>query len=89
MSQNLDVVSYDNYPVWGGLEEPISPGHIAMTHDYMRGLKKQNFWILEELMGAQGHTDIGYLPRPNQAKLWAYQAMAKGCESLLFSDGEQ
>lgn len=84
MSLNLDVVSYDNYPVWGGLDAPVSPAHIAMNHDYIRGLKKQNYWILEELMGAQGHTDIGYLPRPNQAQLWAYQAMAKGCEALLF-----
>lgn len=84
MSEALDVVSYDNYPVWGGLEEPISPGNIAMTHDYMRGLKQKNFWILEELMGAQGHTEIGYLPRPNQGKLWAYQSMAKGCNAMLF-----
>lgn len=84
MSEALDVVSYDNYPVWGGLEEPISPANIAMTHDYIRGLKQKNFWILEELMGAQGHTEIGYLPRPNQGKLWAYQSMAKGCNALLF-----
>jgi len=84
LSEALDVVAYDNYPVWGGLEAPISPGHIAMTHDYMRGLKEENYWILEELMGAQGHTEIGYLPRPNQGKLWAYQSMAKGCTSLLF-----
>jgi len=80
----LDFVSYDNYPVWGGLSEPISPAHIAMNHDYIRGLKEKNFWIVEELMGAQGHDVIGYLPRPGQAKLWAYQAMAHGCESMLF-----
>jgi len=84
LSEALDVVSYDNYPVWGGLEAPIRPANIAMTHDYMRGLKGQNFWILEELMGAQGHREIGYLPRPNQGKLWAYQSMAKGCISMLF-----
>ena len=84
LADNLDVVSYDNYPVWGGLETPLSPSHIAMTHDYIRGLKQKNFWIVEELMGAQGHTVIGYLPRPNQAKLWSYQAMARGCESLLY-----
>ena len=84
LADNLDIVSYDNYPVWGGLEAPLSPSHIAMTHDYIRGLKQKNFWIVEELMGAQGHTVIGYLPRPNQAKLWSYQAMARGCESLLY-----
>ncbi|ERJ13100.1 beta-galactosidase [Haloplasma contractile] len=84
MSRQLDYVSYDNYPVWGGLKEPITPAHIAMTHDYIRGLKQDNYWIVEELMGAQGHDVIGYLPRPNQAKMWSYQAMAHGCNNLLY-----
>ena len=84
LAENLDVVAYDNYPVWGGLEKPLEPAHIAMTLDYIRGLKQANFWIVEELMGAQGHTVIGYLPRPNQAKLWAQQAMARGCEAMLY-----
>jgi beta-galactosidase len=84
MAAELDFAAYDNYPVWGGLMEPMSPAHIAMTHDYIRGLKKKNYWIVEELMGAQGHNVIGYLPRPEQAKLWAYQAIAHGCENILF-----
>lgn len=84
MAAELDFASYDNYPVWGGLKEPLAPGHIAMTHDYIRGLKKANYWIVEEIMGAQGHDVIGYLPRPDQAKMWAYQAMAHGCENMLF-----
>lgn len=35
-------------------------------------------------MGAQGHDVTGYLPRPGQAKLWSWQSMAHGCESLLY-----
>ncbi|MCX7951695.1 MAG: beta-galactosidase [Clostridiales bacterium] len=84
MGKMMDVASYDNYPVWGGLKEPITPANIAMDLDFIRGLKRQNFWIVEELMGAQGHTIIGYLPRPNQAKMWAYQAVAHGAQSILF-----
>lgn len=84
LSKELNVVSYDNYPVWGGLKKPIKDYHIAMTLDYIRGLKQENFWIVEQIMGAQGHDYIGYLPRPNQGKMWAYQAMAHGCESMLF-----
>jgi beta-galactosidase len=84
MAEELDFASYDNYPVWGGLKEPLTPAHIAMTHDYVRGLKNKNYWILEQLMGAQGHTVIGYLPRPNQAKMWSYQAMAHGCSNILY-----
>lgn len=84
LSEWLDVVSFDNYPVWGGLEEPISPSRSAMALDYIRGLKKQNFWVLEQLIGAQGHQEIGYIPRPRQAVMWAFQAMARGCDGLLF-----
>ncbi|WP_173916382.1 beta-galactosidase [Halobacillus sp. Marseille-Q1614] len=80
----MDFVSYDNYPVWGGLEEPIPPAEIAMTLDFNRGLLDKNFWIVEELMGAQGHDVIGYLPRPNQAKMWSYQAFAHGCTDMLY-----
>ncbi|WP_163528587.1 beta-galactosidase [Halobacillus ihumii] len=80
----MDFVSYDNYPVWGGLEEPIPPAEIAMTLDFNRGLLDQNFWIVEGLMGAQGHDVIGYLPRPNQAKMWSYQAFAHGCQHMLY-----
>ncbi|MFC4777853.1 beta-galactosidase [Paenibacillus sp. GCM10023252] len=80
----FDFVSYDNYPVWGGLVEPIAPAAIAMSHDFNRGLKDRNFWIVEELMGAQGHNIIGYLPRPNQAKMWSFQAFAHGCTDMLY-----
>ncbi|WP_088104410.1 beta-galactosidase [Halalkalibacter urbisdiaboli] len=82
--KGMDFVSYDNYPVWGGLTEPIPPAEIAMTHDFNRGLLDKNFWIVEELMGAQGHDIIGYLPRPNQAKMWSYQAFAHGCTDMLY-----
>lgn len=84
LSRLLDVVSFDNYPVWGGLMTPMTPAEIALGHDYMRGLKKQNFWVMEQLIGAQGHNDIGYLPRAGQSTLWASQAMARGCEALFY-----
>ncbi|ONI45599.1 beta-galactosidase [Candidatus Epulonipiscioides gigas] len=84
VAKHIDVVAYNNYPVWGGQIEPIPAHEIACGLDYMRGLKKQNFWITEAIMGAQGHDVIGYLPRPNQAKMWSYQAMARGCSSLMY-----
>lgn len=80
----LDVAAYNNYPVWGGQKEPLPPHEIAFALDHIRGLKRKNFWITEAIMGAQGHDVTGYLPRPNQAKLWSWQGMAHGCESLLY-----
>ena len=35
-------------------------------------------------MGAQGHDVTGFLPRPNQAKMWSYQGMARGCCSMMY-----
>ena len=84
MSRELDVAAYNNYPVWGGQREPLPPNEIAFGLDYIRGLKQRNFWVTEAIMGAQGHDITGFSPRPNQAKMWAYQAVARGCESLFF-----
>ncbi len=84
VSKNLTLAAYNNYPVWGGQREPLKPNEIAFGLDYIRGLKQKNFWITEAIMGAQGHDVTGFAPRPNQAKLWAYQGMARGCESLFF-----
>ncbi|MCI9331238.1 MAG: beta-galactosidase [Oscillibacter sp.] len=80
----LDVAAYNNYPVWGGQKAPLPPHEIAFGLDYIRGLKGKNFWITEAIMGAQGHDITGYLPRPGQAKLWSWQSLAHGCESLLY-----
>ena len=80
----LDIAAYNNYPVWGGQKEPLPPHEIAFGLDHIRGLKQQNFWITEAIMGAQGHDVTGYLPRPNQARLWSWQSMAHGCEALLY-----
>lgn len=84
ISALLDKAAYNNYPVWGGQKEPLPPEEIAFGLDYIRGLKGENFLITEAIMGAQGHDITGCLPRPGQAKLWSWQAMAHGCDGLLY-----
>lgn len=84
ISALLDKAAYNNYPVWGGQKEPLPPEEIAFGLDYIRGLKGENFLITEAIMGAQGHNITGCLPRPGQAKLWSWQAMAHGCDGLLY-----
>ncbi|MGD6816466.1 beta-galactosidase [Metabacillus sp. 113a] len=85
MAEDLDYVAYDNYPVWGGLAEPISPAAIAHQHDLCRGTKNgKGYWVMEELSGAQGWSKIGYLPRPGHIKLWTYQAISRGAEAIVY-----
>ncbi|MDN5297841.1 MAG: beta-galactosidase [Clostridiales bacterium] len=83
-SEVFDMIGYDHYPVWGGLKAPISPAHITMALSYMRGLKHRPFWVVEAIMGAQGHDYIGYMPRENQALMWSLHALAHGSEALLY-----
>lgn len=85
IAKDLDFISFDNYPVWGGLADPISPAAIARQHDLCRGTKNgKGFWVMEELSGAQGWSQIGYLPRPGHLKLWTYQAMSRGAEAIVY-----
>ena len=83
VSKCLDDVAYNNYPVWGGTTEPMTPAEVAFTLDTARGFKNSKFWITEEIMGAQGHDIIGCAVKPNQGSTWAIQAMAHGCKSFL------
>ena len=84
IAKHIDVVSYNNYPVWGGQVAPLSDSDLSFTVDFARGFKQEKFWITEAIMGAQGHNDIGYAPRPNEAKKWALDSLNHGVESLIF-----
>lgn len=84
VAATVDITAYNNYPVWGGQKEPIPVHEIAFGLDYIRGLKGENFWITEAIMGAQGHDITGFLPRPNQAKMWSYQGISRGCDSMMY-----
>lgn len=84
VAECLDFVSYNNYPVWGGQPEPMSDSDLAFTVDFARGFKQEKIWVTEAIMGAQGHNDIGYAPRPNQAKKWALDSLKHGVENIIF-----
>ncbi|MEA1974830.1 MAG: beta-galactosidase, partial [Bacillota bacterium] len=84
LCKSVDFVSFDNYPIWGGETNNADDAKVAMELDMIRGLKNKKFWVVEQLIGAQGHDYVGWLPRPNQAKLWAMQAHLRGAESIFF-----
>lgn len=76
----LDVVSWDNYP---SLDTPIS--YTAMTHDLMRGLKDgQPFMLMEQTPSQQNWQPYNSLKRPGVMKLWSYQAVARGADTVMF-----
>ncbi|KUP25633.1 beta-galactosidase [Paenibacillus sp. DMB5] len=79
-AKHLDVISWDNYPA---LDTPVS--FTAMTHDLMRGLKNgQPFMLMEQTPSQQNWMPYNSLKRPGVMRLWSYQAVARGADTVLF-----
>ncbi|MGO4276489.1 beta-galactosidase, partial [Paenibacillus sp. TAF58] len=57
----------------------------AMTHDLMRGLKQgQPFMLMEQTPSQQNWQPYNSLKRPGVMKLWSYQAVAHGADTVMF-----
>ncbi|CAM4428221.1 beta-galactosidase [Paenibacillus typhae] len=79
-AKHMDVISWDNYPA---LDTPVS--FTAMTHDLMRGLKNgQPFMLMEQTPSQQNWMPYNSLKRPGVMRLWSYQAVARGADTVLF-----
>lgn len=79
-AKHMDVVSWDNYPRF---DTPHS--YTAMMHDLMRGLKDgQPFMLMEQTPSQQNWQSYNSLKRPGVMRLWSYQAVARGADTILF-----
>jgi len=81
LAGDLDMVSWDNYPVWGKLDVPYDA---SMAADLMRGLKRRNFWIMEQTSGPGGWGSFGRNPRPGEIRKIAYQQLAHGADAQVW-----
>jgi beta-galactosidase len=81
LAKDLDFVSWDNYPVGG---KPDIPTYASGAADIMRGLKRQNFWIMETTAGPAGWGAMGRNPRPGEIRKVALQQVAHGCDNLIW-----
>jgi beta-galactosidase len=80
LAENIDVVSWDNYPVLD-----LTGGWVgsALSGDAMRGLKRAPVWVLEQQAGPLGWESFRS-PRPGENRLWVWQAIAHGAEIVAF-----
>jgi len=79
-AKHMDVVSWDNYPA---IDTPVS--FTAMTHDLMRGLKSgQPFMLMEQTPSQQNWQPYNSLKRPGVMRLWSWQAVARGADTVMF-----
>ncbi len=84
MFENLDFVSYDNYPTTKMPEDPQTLYSHAFHLDLMRGIKQKNFWIMEQLSGMVGSwMPMSPTVRPGMLKGYSLQAIAHGADAVL------
>ena len=84
-AEDLDFVSWDNYMrMQWNMQSQVDPSRAALSADTMRGLKKQNFWVMEQQSGGGGWEMVAVPPKPGELRLWAYQTIAHGADGILY-----
>ncbi len=79
-AKELDFVSWDSYP-----HPKETPAQMALNHELMRGLKAgRPFALMEQTPSVTNWQPINSLKRPGVMRLWSYQAIAHGADSVLF-----
>jgi len=79
-AKEMDFISWDNYP-----SNEDSPAAIAMNHDLMRSIKNgKPFILMEQTPSVTNWLPYNALKRPNVMRLWSYQAVAHGSDSVMF-----
>jgi beta-galactosidase len=84
LAEDLDFVSWDNYPVFSNWEKPGVSYGASFAADVMRGLKKKNFWIMEQTAGPLGWETFSRNPRPGEIRKIAYQQLAHGADAQIW-----
>ena len=86
LGKQLEFVSQDQYP--GGHFHPRHDVYHADTNaaelDFIRAVKQQSFWVMEQQSGITGWEILGRAPKPGQIPLWAMQSVAHGADTIVF-----
>lgn len=85
LHRELDVVSWDNYPLWHIQKDEV-PAAVcaAANHSLMRSLKKQPFLMMESSPSCVNWSEKSPLKRPGMHALSSLQAIAHGSNSVQY-----
>ena len=79
-ADEMDFISWDNYPSNDELYCST-----AMKHELMRGLKQgKPFALMEQTPSVTNWLPYNALKRPGVMRLWSYQAVAHGADTIMF-----
>lgn len=96
VSQDLDVATWDNYPL-GFLtrdnqslddqQRYLRTGHpdgSAFHHDLYRGCCNGRWWVMEQQPGPVNWAPYNPSPLPGMVRLWGWEAFAHGAEVMSY-----
>jgi len=79
LGKKYDFISYDSYP-----GSPDNYRRSAMNLDFTRGIRKKNFWIMEQQCSYLTREIITPTFPPGMMRLFSYQSVAHGAEAILY-----
>jgi beta-galactosidase len=80
ITADLDLASWDDYVGQGHLDAPKN----AMLNDFVRGWKRQNFWVMETEPGSVNWAPINNALWPGETRALAWQTIGHGADAVLY-----
>lgn len=86
LAEDLDFISWDNYPGGGDTFDKPASSSNNLAHDCMRGLKGSSkpFWIMEQRSGPMGWNTMSPTTRPGEIRMWTWQSVAHGADAVVY-----
>lgn len=79
-AKHMDFVSWDSYPAWN-----YTPARMALNHELIHGLQDgKPFVLMEQTPSVTNWQPFNAIKRPGVMRLWSYQAVAHGSDSVMF-----
>jgi beta-galactosidase len=80
ITADLDLASWDDYVGEGHLDATKN----AMLNDFVRGWKRQNFWVMETEPGSVNWAPVNNALWPGETRALAWQTIGHGADAVLY-----
>ncbi|MDR3793460.1 MAG: beta-galactosidase [Terracidiphilus sp.] len=80
INEDLDLASWDDY---------VGQGHLnvarnAFMHDFVRGWKRKNFWVMETQPGSVNWAPVNNILNRGETRAVAWQSIGHGADAVLY-----
>jgi beta-galactosidase len=80
ITADLNLASWDDYVGQGHLDAPKN----AMLNDFVRGWKRQNFWVMETEPASVNWAPVNNALNPGETRALAWQTIGHGADAVLY-----